>query len=399
MRPEPVILILEDERLQLLTLRAQLADIATLKEFSDPGAALEFARRHSCAAAIVDIRMPRRPMDGLGFLKALRTFDTELAVIVRTADESGDVADGAIEFRAIRRAIKSKTSAVELRQMVLGAMKETHQRRDLVAKANRADLPSSKRRSSNVDLEIQRAAIALSGGLIQGLRKRLTNLSVLASLMRMGASETRRAALVDQADKASAVIKEMAESIDIHEKGAFALDSSSQTTSVNECLAALSRFFSSSDRWAAKTRRLLIRSPRTDASIHCPPVRIFGALKDLAEVFLSKVADGGVVFLTVEIVADERFRENHAQGSRMLFCQNEGGEYSAWAVFRVSADIDSEAIEESARREAAGATAAENEQSIWASIAANCNGMLSISKYRPTTIELSIPVEGGAERD
>src|SRR6185312_14442585 len=164
------------------------------------------------------------------------------------------------------------------------------------------------------------------------------------------------------------------------------------------CLGALSRFFSGSDLWTAVTRRLLIRSPRADVFVRCPPLRIFGALKDLAEIFLSKIADGGVVFLSVEVIADERYRENRAQGSRMLFCQQNTDEHPAWAVFRVSADIDSQAIEESARQEAEGAGVSESEQGIWSGLAANCNGMLSISKYRPTTIELSIPVEGAAER-
>ncbi|HKB90797.1 MAG TPA: response regulator, partial [Opitutaceae bacterium] len=61
---DPVILLLDDERPQILSLRAQLRDIGELLEFSDPRPALDFLRTNKVDAAIVDIRMPRLPVDG-----------------------------------------------------------------------------------------------------------------------------------------------------------------------------------------------------------------------------------------------------------------------------------------------------------------------------------------------
>src|SRR5580704_14386525 len=98
MTPDPIILILEDERAQILTLRSQLAGLGKLVEFTDPEPALEFARGCACDAAIVDVRMPRSSMDGLAFVRALREFDRDLSIIIRTASDSDQIADKAIEL-------------------------------------------------------------------------------------------------------------------------------------------------------------------------------------------------------------------------------------------------------------------------------------------------------------
>ena len=125
----PTILVLDDERAQLATLRAQLSGIGRVRAFADPEEAFVFASSHSLDAAIVDIRMPDRPTDGFAFIARIRESDHALAIIVRTADACVEIADEALKLHAFRRLVKSHTSIDEVQRVTREAIAETRARR------------------------------------------------------------------------------------------------------------------------------------------------------------------------------------------------------------------------------------------------------------------------------
>ena len=84
----PRILVLDDEEVQRMSTHIQLADLGIFVDFGDPRPALEYLAHNEVDAAVVDMRMPGLPVDGVWFLQELRKRDRELGVVLRTADDS-----------------------------------------------------------------------------------------------------------------------------------------------------------------------------------------------------------------------------------------------------------------------------------------------------------------------
>jgi DNA-binding NarL/FixJ family response regulator len=183
MTTSPVIAVLEDERAQLLVLRAALKEIGSIQEFADPETALHFFKNHVVDVAIVDIHLPGHAFDGLGFLKRVRSFDSELSVIIRTGDASAELADGAIEVRAFRRALKGKTSIGELRDLTRDAVEETRRRRQAAMDAAKTESVKMQWAQSLGSYE---EATAISSGykaIMHGIQNRITALAAMAEVM------------------------------------------------------------------------------------------------------------------------------------------------------------------------------------------------------------------------
>jgi DNA-binding NarL/FixJ family response regulator len=188
MTTSPVIAVLEDERAQLLVLRAALKEIGKIQEFADPETALHFFKNHVVDVAIVDIHLPGHAFDGLGFLKSVRSFDPELSVIIRTGDASAELADGAIEVRAFRRALKGKTSIGELRDLTRAAVEETRRRRQAAMDAAKTESVKMQWAQSLGSYE---EATAISSGykaIMHGIQNRITALAAMAEVMGVSAA-------------------------------------------------------------------------------------------------------------------------------------------------------------------------------------------------------------------
>ncbi len=302
MSPDPVILVLEDERAQILALRAQLAGLGRLAEFEDPDRALAFAREQRCDAAIVDVRMPRSSMDGLAFLRALREFDKELAIIIRTGSESDHIADRAIELRAIKRAVKSKTTTAELRSSAQEAISETRARRETERSARQAEATRSQLAQALGAYDLRLAAADLNRGLVHALRNKLTALSALSAVLRGDAAEAGRPEFAEHARRASDLVAGMVDSVNAFLDSPFGERGENGRSSVNECLDTLRQFFRGSERWAAEGKRLTVRDLMTAVLVECRPLELTNGLRHLAEYFLVRTPAGGDVGLAAVIV-------------------------------------------------------------------------------------------------
>ncbi len=302
MNADAVILVLEDERAQILTLRSQLRGLGRLVEFSEPEAALEHARHHVCDAAIVDVRFPHSKMDGLGFLRALREFDRDLAIIIRTGSDSERIADGAIEMRAIKRAVKSKTTLAELRQSTLEAIQETRQRRALVRTARSAEATRTQLAEALGTYDLRLAAADLHRGLIHGLRNRLTALSALSALLQDDAAQSGQKAFGVHAQRCAALAADMVDSVNAFLDGPFGDGSAAAHASVNECLGALRQVLTGAQRWAADGRRVALRELLSDTFVACAPLELMNGLRHLLEYCLERAAANTEVTLVSSVL-------------------------------------------------------------------------------------------------
>ncbi|HEX3731249.1 MAG TPA: response regulator [Opitutaceae bacterium] len=302
MNAEASILILEDERAQILALRSQLKGLGRLVEFTDPEPALEHARLHACDAAIVDVRMPRSTMDGLAFLHALREFDRDLAIIIRTGSEDGEIANRAIELRAIKRAIKSKTTLAELRKSTQEAILETRQRREMRQNADTTEATKKQLAEALGTYDLRLAAADLHRGLIFGLRDRLTALSSSASVLQADATKFGQAGIVDQGRRCADLASEMIGSINAFLDGTFGDGASASHASVNECLGALGQFFQGAERWAPEGKRVALRDLISDTFVACAPLELMNGLRHLAEFCLGRAKAGTKVSLSAAVV-------------------------------------------------------------------------------------------------
>jgi CheY-like chemotaxis protein len=302
MNAEPVILVLDDERAQILSLRAQLKGLGKLVEFTDPAPALEYARGHACDAAIVDIGMPRAAMDGLEFLRSMREFDRELAIIIRTGSDSDQIADGAIELRAIKRAVKSKTTLAELRRSTQEAIVETRQRRAVVRNAAAADFTRGQLTEALGTYDLRQAAAELQRGLIEHLRGQLTGLSALASVLQADADASGRAAYAQHAAQSAALVSAMIGTLNEHLDGPFGDRRGGRHSGVNDSLRALQQFFRGSERWSGESKHVRIRDLISDSLVESEPLELLNGLRHLVEYLLLQCPPATEVTLTAMLL-------------------------------------------------------------------------------------------------
>ncbi|HEY3756910.1 MAG TPA: response regulator [Opitutaceae bacterium] len=289
---DPVILILEDERAQMLSLRAQLHGLGRLAEFMEPSRALDYAREHPCDAAIVDVGMPRASMDGLAFVRALREFDRDLAIIIHTGNDSDTIADEAIELRAVKRAVKSKTTLAELRVSTRDAIRETRERRETARQAREGTETSARLAEALGAYDLRLAASDVHRGLVQSLRDQLTTLSIAAS--------------AEKAPRTSELVAKLLDSVNTHLDSPWGAHGSGSRAAVNVGLNALRRYFQGSDRWAAERKSLALRPLMSDTFVECAPLELVNGLRHLAEYLLLRAAPGAEVTLAAAVVHDSR---------------------------------------------------------------------------------------------
>jgi CheY-like chemotaxis protein len=345
MTPDPIILILEDERAQILTLRSQLAGLGKLVEFMSPRPALEFARANRCDAAIVDVRMPGSDMDGLDFLRALRGFDRDLAIIIRTASESDKIADGAIEFRAIKRAVKSKTTLAELRRSAQEAIRETRERREITRNARDTEGMKGRLVEALGAYDLRLAAADVRRGLVHQMRNQLTALSALASMLQADSARGGNAAFAEHAKLSAGLVGDMVNSVNAFLDGPFGESSEVNRAPVNVCLRALLQFFRGGEKWAAEGKRVALRDLHSDTLVECAPLELVNGLRHLVEYFFVRIPAGSEIQLTAAIVHSEKQMGELLAQSACVMNREAVRKERPYVVFRVSGNMPGASVE------------------------------------------------------
>jgi DNA-binding NarL/FixJ family response regulator len=339
MRPNPVILVLEDERLQLLTLRSQLSDIGKLAEFSQPDRALSFVREHRCDAAIIDVRMPRYATDGIDFLRDLREFDQDLAVIIRTADESERISDAAIELRAVKRAIKSRTSVSELRAATVEAIHETIERRKITNDARATTTIQGKLDAALADRELRLSITDLYRVSAQKLRDELTSLSALASSLQRDAVMLSNSIHTQQVRSCANVVANTVNIINSFLDRPLCTGETTTQVSVNECLKAVKQLLQTNVGGVAENRFQIIPILPAEICIACPPLALTSGLRYLLEYVLLEVRAERETALTAEVIHPGAVLNQRLDRAQLVLNRSALRHSRIWVSFRVGGEL------------------------------------------------------------
>ncbi len=318
MNSEPLILVLEDERPQLLTLRATLEPLGRVTDFSDPVRALEFIREEQVDAAIVDVHMPTMPINGIEFVRAVRKFDKDLSVIIRTGDASAELADEAIEVQAYRRAIKSKTSVRELRELTRAAIAETRSRRKLTRDAGSTAEISQQLEKTLGSIEDELSVAETYRGLIFGLRNQLTAVAGFAETWTELAAQAGDRALAEGAAENKRLVDRMLADMTAFLEGPFA-EAPTQSlynarADVNATLDALKQKFAATPGWAAERKSIEITPLKQSLVVSAHPRKLLTALRHVVEYCLKISSSGAHVALEPRYSQDlERYIDETAE--------------------------------------------------------------------------------------
>lgn len=343
MSTDPIVVLLDDEQLQLLSMRSQLRGIGTLVEFTHAGEALDFARSNPADAMVVDIRMKGQPMDGLGLLRALRGFDADVSVIIRTVDEAEDIIEGAIEYRAMRRLLKSRAVPGELRRYTLAAIAETGARRRQTRAVAEAAVNREKLVEALGTYDVALTAGSVYRGLLHSIRNDLSSLEALSSLLRNPAESG--SSLADLAQRNERVVSRMIRGMDGLLDGPFGELQESGPASVNKTIDALRTHFLGASEWIGIEKNVRLRDLLDDALLDCSPVTLFNGLKHLIEFALARAPANSELVMTATlalpvVVPDAR----HARARLVVNAGLPSKRYSI--VFRLTGEIERSATSE-----------------------------------------------------
>ncbi len=350
MTSPPTILILEDERAQLLTVKAALRGLGEIKEFSDPHAALIFLQQQTADAAIVDIHMPRFEIDGIDFIRSVRKFDRDLCVIVRTGDNSTELADDAIEVRAFYRAIKSKTTVDELRSLTAAAVMETRSRRQVTTDAANTAHVKTQWVQTLGSAEEGVSVTESYKGLFQAMRNRLTAIAGVAAVMNEAIQHNRTDLVTEYAAKNHLLVGGLLTEVNGFLDGPFAealhaarTDSPATTNAV---LETLRKHFLASPKWNVDQKSVIVSGLSQDMYISASPLKLLTAIRHLVEFCLERSASNATIRLTAHCIDSSRAIADSIRGSKLVFTERPINDSVPCVAFHVCADLATVSLEE-----------------------------------------------------
>lgn len=278
----PRILVLDDEEVQRMSTHIQLSDLGTFVDFGDPRPALEYLAQNEVDAAVVDMRMPGLPVDGVWFLQELRKRDRELGVVLRTADDGVEMAQAGIEARAVQRVIKSSPDArARLRAAVQLAIKETRERRRMLGAEAEAERTRQQLLSvlGRVDDEI--TVGELCRGFVQGLTNHVATVAGYSELLveYPGAVDP---SLAELAQKNRVAASRLSEQVAEFLRMPY-LEPAISNARVNGCIDALSQIFLVHHLFGIARCTFKGRGLLPDRSYAANPTRLLCALRHLVE--------------------------------------------------------------------------------------------------------------------
>lgn len=350
MTSQPKIVILEDERAQLLAVRAALHGLGEIQEFASPSPALDFLKKHTVDAAIVDIHMPRFRIDGMDFIRSVREFDNDLCVIIRTGDASADLADGAIEVRAFRRAIKGKTSIEELRDLTIAAVRETRSRRQLSLDAAKTTAVKTQWVQMLGSVQETLSVKDSYKGLVQGMRNQLTAIAGVAEVMDEAAQRGRTDLLTNYATKNKLLVGGLLTEINTFLDGPFSealrTAHSEGRGTVNGVLESLRKHFLSSPKWEADLKSLSIAGLGEDMYISASPMRLLTAIRHLVEFCFQRSSSKSVTRLTTHCVDRAIAVIDSISGPKLVFTERLLSRAGVFVSFRICGHLVATSLED-----------------------------------------------------
>jgi len=350
MTSEPVIVVLEDERPQVLAIRAALKGLGEVRDFADPDSALSFVKEHAADAAIVDIHMPRHRIDGMEFIRSVRHFDRDLSVIIRTGDDSVELADDAIEVRAFRRAIKGKTSIDELRALTVEALVETRDRRQTSRNAAGTARVKTQLVQTLGTVEDELSVTEGYKAMFQALRNTLTAIAGYSEVLCEAAGNSGDGFLNEQAAAHRTLVGRLLRNLNAFLDSPYAESlraaRSQRIGSANGVIESVRRRFQASPQWTVDGRSLAVLGLSQDMYVSAPPIKLMTALRHLIEFCLTRSPTGSETRLTAHCVEKPIDAIEDVPGPSVVFNRSRLTGSMIYVAFRLRADLVNTSLED-----------------------------------------------------
>ena len=350
METEPLILILEDEETQLLVLRSTLSGIGVLHEYTDPETALAFLRTTRADAAIIDVHMPLSTSNGMDFMKAVRKFDRDLCIIVRTGDTSPEVADTAIEVRAYRRAIKGKVSVSEMRQLTLAAIKETREKRRLKSDADSSSEVRTELAKILGSVEDELSVSECYKGLLNSMRNQLTAISAVSEVLMSALDKKNLALVAEYVRKNRTLSTRLVGEINGFLEGPYAETWSAPRENakarINSVIEAIQKRFDAVSDWTAQGIVVKTGGLQEDRFVNIEPLRLITALRHLIEFCLLRSQPETTARLTTSCIENPVAEIEQGAAPKLVFNRSSLRADISYIEFRLCAFLGATRLEE-----------------------------------------------------
>ena len=350
MRSEPLIIILEDEKPQRLVLRTILKGLGEIKDFSEPLAALEFLREHQADAAIIDIHLPEVTMNGIDLIRQLRVFDQDLGIIIRTGDDSSELANDAIELKAFRRAIKTKITPERLRELTEAAICETRERRRITTDASSTHGLRTEYFKTLGSMEEELSVSDCYKGLLQSLRNQMTALSAVAEALVESAARDGSVFLREQVARNRQLNTRLLSDLNAFLDGPYGEASRAsrvqEKASVNSMLDALSKRFAATPFWSAEQKGVIFSRLDQDLYVSISSVRFMTALRHLLEFCLVRSQPKDLVRLMAHCSDDPLSYIASVRENTLVFNRRYLAQGRLCVVFQVCATLAETSLEQ-----------------------------------------------------
>lgn len=331
----PRLLILDDEPVQRMTVHLHLTGLGEFVDFGDPRTALEYLKENEVDAAIVDIRMPSLPVDGVWFLEELRKRDRDLGVVLRTADDSVEIAQAGIESRAVQRVVKSTPDArSRLRAAVELAVRETRDRRRAVAALD--DIEETRHQLATVlgRIECDITVAEMCRGFVQGLTNRVATLTGYSELLleQLGHCDPELRELVEKNRAAAQALSEQVTAF----LSTQYLEANARSTA-NGCIAALAQIFRAHPLFGTDGCRFETKGILPDIELSADATRLISALRHLVEYCAQRASRTVPISVTVARASNSRTALQTKRDRLVL--NSRSASNSPAAVFSIQADL------------------------------------------------------------
>lgn len=340
MNAQATIVVLEDERPQLMLLQASLHEAGEVAAFSDPVAALKFLKNHPVDAALVDIGLgAHATMDGIEFIRAVREFDDDLCIIIRTGNDTAEIADQAIELGAFRRSIKTKQPVEELRRLTKEAIAETQSRRRMSRDAACSAEIRGELGEALGTMDEEQSLGDTYRVFLQIMRNQVTSIAGMAELMcRHATAPPAREHAIRNRELVASLVAELARFLDApltrSQVGAGQVGGTA-----NGILEAIRRRFALSSDSAKDGKILKVSGLREDLFIDAPSLRLVAALRHIIEFCWLRLGPGKTTVLSAWCCDGLQQELDAIRENKLVFSCSQSGFPRLAVAFRITCDL------------------------------------------------------------
>ncbi len=340
MNAQATIVVLEDERPQLMLLQAALQGAGEVAAFSDPVAALDFLRNQPADVALIDIGLGAyAKMDGLEFIRAVREFDDDLCIIIRTGNTTTELADQAIELGAFRRSIKMKQPVEELRSLTQAAIDETRSRRQVSRDAATSAEFRGELGEALGTMDEEQSAGDAYRVFLQTMRNRITSVAGMAELMCREATTPRaREHAVRNRELVAGLVSELGRFLDDPLTRSH-IGSDQTGGTANGVLETIRRRFALSADSVKDGKTLKVSGLSEDLFVAAPPLRLVAALRHVIEFCWARAAAGSTTLLGAWCCDHLQHELDAKPENKLVFNGPQSGLPTLAVAFRVSSDL------------------------------------------------------------